>query len=349
MSANMSSRLALTATLSFALTIASLARGDVTPEQKAAAQALFDDAKRLASEGKYADACPKFATSQKMDPSVSTQFKLADCEEHLGKTATAWALYLDVLAASRGQRDKEEFAQKRVDAIVPKLTRMTLDVKDKTPGLEVRRDGVVMDPAAWRTALPVDPGPHLFAASAPGKRSWSATISVSGEGKTVDVPIPVLDSAPAASATAPAMPPPSASSSSAISTPPPPATSSSPATAESKQTWTTTRTAGVVVGGVGVASLIVGAITGAIAISKNNEALQPENCVTKSLCTQHGLDLTSSAKTAAGISTATFLIGGVAVASGVVLFAVGGNKPAGGEARLSLALHPNGASLRGNF
>ena len=62
------------------------ARAEASLGDKAAAQSLFDEGRRLMGEAKYADACPKLAESQKLDPGVGTQFHLADCYEHLGQT-----------------------------------------------------------------------------------------------------------------------------------------------------------------------------------------------------------------------------------------------------------------------
>jgi hypothetical protein len=50
----------------------SSAAADVSEADKAAAQALFDDARRLVGQGQYADACRKFARSQELDPGGGT-------------------------------------------------------------------------------------------------------------------------------------------------------------------------------------------------------------------------------------------------------------------------------------
>src|ERR1700712_2696749 len=95
----------------FALTIASPAMA----ADPAAAQALFNDAKQLMTTGRYAEACPKLEESQRLDPGVGTLFHLADCDEHVGKTASAWAAFLEVAAEAKssGQPARERVARDR--------------------------------------------------------------------------------------------------------------------------------------------------------------------------------------------------------------------------------------------
>src|SRR4051812_44001967 len=67
----------------------------------AAAEVLFSDGKRLAQEGNYAAACPKFEESQKLDPGMGTLYRLADCYEHVGRTASAWAAFVEVAGSAK--------------------------------------------------------------------------------------------------------------------------------------------------------------------------------------------------------------------------------------------------------
>ena len=80
---------------------------------KAAADALFNEGKRLMGEGKFAEACPKFKDSQAADPAVGTQLNLARCYKKAGLTASAWSEYRSAAAAARtaGQSKREEFCE----------------------------------------------------------------------------------------------------------------------------------------------------------------------------------------------------------------------------------------------
>src|ERR1700743_3377203 len=69
----------------------------------AAAQALFDEATRLMAQRRLPEACAKFQESQRQDPGIGTLYHFADCEDRLGKTATAWATFLEVASEAKAQ------------------------------------------------------------------------------------------------------------------------------------------------------------------------------------------------------------------------------------------------------
>src|SRR5215831_17646129 len=93
-----------------------------------AAQALFDEAKQLVADGHYAAACPKFAESQQADPGAGTQFHLADCWQHVGRVASAWALFREVesQAHARGETGRERVAHDRAAALEPFLPKLKI-------------------------------------------------------------------------------------------------------------------------------------------------------------------------------------------------------------------------------
>src|SRR5882757_7808503 len=45
------------------------------------AEALFDEGRRLMTAGDFTAACPKFASSQALDPAIGTALNLANCYE----------------------------------------------------------------------------------------------------------------------------------------------------------------------------------------------------------------------------------------------------------------------------
>ena len=171
--------------------------GVAVADDKAAAEALFDDAQALAKAGDYAKACPKFEASYKFDPAIGTKLNLADCHEHVGKLATAWAEYREVEDATKPlsddkSQDRNKRAHDHAAALAPRLSRLRIDPPPSPPpGLVVKRDGEDVT-AILGTAVPVDPGAHAVDASAPGVHAWSATVTVAGEGTTTPLAIPAL-------------------------------------------------------------------------------------------------------------------------------------------------------------
>lgn len=174
----------------------------------AAAQVLFDEARKLVGEGKYAEACPKLEESQRLDPGVGTQYHLANCWEQLGRTASAWSLFLEVAAASKaaGQPDREKVARERATALEPKLMRLAIQVAEGAPeGVQVTRDGTAIGKAQWGTPVPMDPGKHAVAASLAGRPPYTTTVELTAPGstETVTIPLPETWGAPIGPAAAP--------------------------------------------------------------------------------------------------------------------------------------------------
>lgn len=304
---------------------------------QATAEALFSEGRSLAAKGRYAEACPKFEASQQLDPGLGTVLNLADCYEKLGKTASAWAEYRTAipLARAAGSKTRLDLATSRATALESQLSKVTIRVSSaasSVPGLEIKRDGAPVLQAELDSALPVDPGPHTFEASAPGKRAWSTTVRVSADAPNVIVEIPALADA----ASEPAAAPIAAQESSAPK----------PEAAPAEQAGSTQRTAAIAVGAVGVAGLGLGTVFGILAKNKWSDAkAQCSNY--PSACSPEGIDLNSTASSQATISTVAFIAGGAALATGVVLWVTAGHKDA--NHGVALGLGPRGAFLNGSF
>jgi hypothetical protein len=287
----------------------------------AAATALFDEGRKLMTQHHYAEACPKLAESQRLAPSGGTLLNLAECYEHSGQTASAWVAWKDTAARANaaGKVDMEKKALARAAALEAGLARLTIAVvaESDVAGLEVKRDGVLVGRAEYGTAIPVDPGPHVIEASAPKKMAWTKSVDVAAKQSDARVTVTLADdgSASAPQPIAPTAPVPAPA---AAPAPEPP-----PSSAGGAQ-----RTTGIVAVGAGVAGVAVGAIFGIVAISKNNEALQPQNCPTSRLCTKAGLSLTADANDAATVSTIAFGVGAAAIVGGALLWLTAPTTPA---------------------
>lgn len=302
---------------------------------RAAAEALFNQGRDLMTAGKYVDACPKFEASLQLDPGLGTMLNLAECYEKTGRTASAWAEYREAipLARAAGSKARLDLATERAQALQERLSTLTIraitgDATD--PQLEVRRDGVTVQPAEFGAPIPVDPGEHVIEAVAPGKQPWSYKVQVAGDAAKVSVDIPRLQ---ANAEPAPSSAPVAVTTSTGSSAPP-----------SDKPVGSAQRTTGLVFGGVGVVGLGLGAFFGAQAASKWSDA--------KGKCTDYpygcgaeGADLRSSAHSQATVSTVAFVAGGALLATGVVLYLTAPSR----KQTVALGFGPGSAFVQGSF
>jgi hypothetical protein len=338
----------LAAGITAAAAAGSDARAQTPSSSTVAAEALFEEARSLVAAGKYAEACPKFADSERLGPSVATLLNLANCWEKAGHAATAWATYREAASAANaaGRKDYLATAQRRADGLASKLARLTVTVAQPAPGQQVKRDGVVVDSAEWNLGIPVDTGSHIVEAMAPGRKSWSITVDVAQDGAQQTVGIPPLEEAPADAAAAVATPPAPAtpegttvSPSSAPPAAPPPA----PSSGGGGQ-----RVAGAVVAGLGVVSLGVSGVFALGAKSKYNDSL--DNCEKGSpnLCNDAGLSQRSDARSAGNLATVFVGVGAAAViAGGIVWFTAPRSAPSSSAATLQVMPTLGGLVARG--
>lgn len=289
---------------------------------KATAEALFTEGRSLASSGKCAEAIPKFQASQKLDPGVGTLLNLAECYEQVGKTASAWAEYREAISLARlaGSKEREELATERAKALEPKLSRLAIKVTGDASGVTITRDGEAVDSAELGVAIPVDPGEHVIEASAPGKQKFSQTIEVGANADSKAVEIPTL-----AAGTGDVTPP-------------------GDEGAAAKSDGSSQRTIGLIVGGVGLVGVAVGAVFGLQASSKWDDAKSKCDDYPYG-CSSEGVSLADDASSAATISTIGFIAGGVLVAGGATLFLTAGSS----DDKVSLGIGPGSVRIRGRF
>ncbi len=171
------------------------AQAPADPQARAMAEALFKEGKKLFNEGKIPDACRKLESSYRIDPAGGVLLNLAICHEKEGKTATAWAELNEALALAKkaSRADRQKIASEHINALEPKLSRLTVAVSPEAAAIasiEVKVDNVVLAQGAWGTAIPVDPGDHMATATAPGKKPFEAAVSLKlGESKAVVIPL----------------------------------------------------------------------------------------------------------------------------------------------------------------
>lgn len=273
----------------------------------AAAVLAYDEAEALMAQGRVRDACPRYAESHRLDPQLGTLLHLAECLERNGQTATAWSRFREAAELAEKRSDpRQELATQRASALVPRLSKIRINV---APGSEptVDRDSLIIGKPLWGTPVPTDPGLHRITASAPGHKPWSVVIEVKPDASTTTIEVPPLqrEGAPVAAATAVAAPPAA----------PPPAQPAPAAPAE--QSKSSARWSALLVGGAGVVGVGIGSYFGLHSMSLKDDA--SEHC-DGNLCDAEGVGLKEDAIAAGNVSTAAFIIGGAALAAGVVMW-----------------------------
>ncbi|WP_437303348.1 tetratricopeptide repeat protein [Sorangium sp. So ce388] len=299
---------------------------------KPMAEALFRQGRDLFKRGQYPEACAKFEESQRLEPKPGTLLNLAVCHEKVGKLATAWAELSSVeeVARREGPPEREAFARAQRTALEERLARLELRMEAPPASLRLTLDGEPLNGAALNAPFPIDPGRHRVGAAAPGKKEWSTAVEVPSEQASIVVTIPALEDEPPPGALAPR-----AAAAPRPREPKPPADS----------TGTTLMAIGFSVGAVG---LVVGAVAGALTLSKS-DALA-EVC-TDDRCPPSWAGELSTAKTLANVSNAGFAALAVGAGVGVagLLMQPSRSATAGASAALTPVLGPGALGLRIRF
>lgn len=305
------------------------ARAETTAAERAAAEGLFQQGMTLLDQKKYNEACEKLAGSQELDPALGTMLYLADCYEHAGKTASAWALFHEAADTAKrtNQGDRERMAAERAASLEQRLSKLNLRVVGpaRVTGLEVLVNGVAVPSASWNAPLPVDPGKTKIVARAPGKKPWTTEVDLrpGPAQKTVDVAR--LVDAP--------KPPPGAAGQ-----------------AHDANRGKSQRLMGYVLSGAGVVALAAGGFFGYRAYSWNKRSKGQCRADDPNACTTSGVELREDAKTAAALSTIATVGGGAMVVSGITLVVTAPSPSDRDEGRAARSNFPNvGLIVRGAF
>jgi len=266
-----------------ALSLATPARA-VEPRDAAAAEVLFRRAKELLAKGEIHEACASFSESLRLDPATGTLLNLAACEEREGKLASAWQHFVDARAGLPAGDFRIAFADKRIEALEPRVPKLTLTLGEPSKDARVFRDDVELGAPSLGVAIPTDPGRHVISVRAVGRAETSVVVVLAeAEQKAVGLelgsPTPIEERAGAPNE--------------------PPAT--------------TQRTLGYVVGGAGALALTVGIVSAFITVDAASR--YKKNCH-DGACSAQGLDAASTGRTFEVVSP-------IAIGAGVVALGVG--------------------------
>jgi hypothetical protein len=307
-------------------------------QNKAAAEQLFKDGRRLMKAKKYGAACKKFEASHELDAALGTLLNLATCLEKNKKIASAWARFVEASSKAKRakQRKRYRYARKMARSLQKRVPKLKI-VAPSMEGLEVRRDGVLLPSALLGSAVPVDPGSHDIVASAAGYKPFSKRI-VARQRKTVTVTIPTLERAPEKiKKRVVAKKPVKRRVTEGRDT------STKPAKRGRgrRMGGATLAAAGLVLGGIGL-------VFGAQARSKWDEAFDDGHCTGTNVCNQTGFDLAEDARSKATLSTIFVGVGLAALGVGSYLYLT---VPKGSKARVEASVGRNQAVImvRGGF
>ena len=291
--------------IALALAIVTALGESAFADKKEKADELFTKAKKLMADKKYADACPKFEESYKLDPGIGGQLNIAKCYEEWGKLGRAYRAYQEAeRQAKQGNDSREAKIHEIVTQLEPQVPRLMIHVPADadTEGLRLTIDGVTVDKAQLVDAQLVDPGPKQVEYQLPSGPKKSKTVPVERGGVseiTLDLPKgapkPKQDVAEKPHHTHEAAQP-------------------DPGRSQ--------RIAGIVIGSAGLVAVGVSSVLTLSARSKYKDALSKDCNNMTNDCDPQGLSDTHDARHEANIATFVFSVGLAAVAGGVIVYLI---------------------------
>lgn len=260
-----------------------------------AATELFSQGRDALKDGDFDRACRLFAESNRLDPKVGTLLNLGECEEkryHFAEALQAWQQAVNLAQATNDPR--AEIAADRLATLTPRVPRLTVRVsRDSPSGTRVYRDDVELGEVMLGQPFPVDPGDHRVVAVSPSgmRRTFHVRLK---EGDATEIAVAAPTGAPVPS------------SSAAQSLQPPPASRGNK------------RTFAYALGGVGLAGVATGIVTGAMLMSRKKTV--DDHCSADGACDPTGADAADSGKTLVPINTVAWAIGALGLGAGAYFY-----------------------------
>jgi hypothetical protein len=272
-----------------------------TPEDREEAKKLVTQAQKDANGGKHAAAIRALRKAVDLDPSPPNKLELAKELVKMNKLAQARQMLTTVLEGDKkvpGARQAAKAAEKLVNDIDARIPRLTLKIEGPEPGTAiVSIDGEIVDSS---NAVLVDPGQHKLLVEAEGFDAHEQTVKLQEMSQeTVSVTMRADGTTPKESE----------------------ADGSATKKKKKKKGPISPIIPASIAFGVGAVGLGVGTAFGVMAMSEANKA--------KGFCTGNICPDNPQIKSArdlsilnGNVSTAMFVVGGVGVATGVILLLV---------------------------
>ena len=289
------------------------------------AREQFAQALALQTGGDWAGALALLKEVAAVKPTPQVRFNIALCEERLGLLVAALGDY--ELAGADAQAQKADQVRQEVDArlesLKARVPRVVVKRGEGADSATISLDGVSLGDSVLNSPLPVDPGPHVVEGAGAGFLPFKQAFRVA-EQQTATIEVKLQPE--------PAKPEPPV-----VSPPPPPSQ--------------TLRTAGFVVGGAGIASLIA---SGAMFYlrQKTISDLDQQCGADRMSCPDSARSTIDRGELYTTLGNVTLVVGAVGLGVGATLVVLGGRS----NARSSVGLSPGavganagGLTLVGKF
>jgi hypothetical protein len=239
------------------------------------------------------------------------------------------ATRLPVSGDAAVQEQAKADAEKELEQLRPRIPNLVIRVEGAADA-SVSLDGKAVPASLLGEDRPVNPGSHQLVAQRGAERQAQSVSLVEGERKEVRLRFD-------AAATAP----------------PAPAPETAPAVSRTQRPQSGgSRTLAFVALGVGGAGLVLGGVTGALALSKKSSLDDDTEHCLNDQCEYAVEGDVNSLRTFRTVSTIGFIAGGALAATGVVLLLTsGGGEQQGqsGASQLALRVSPGALQLKGSF
>jgi PEGA domain-containing protein len=310
----------LVSTLTTALVApAAVAQEQPQAESIAAARSLGMQGIKLADAGDCKGAIEKLSRAESLYHAPSILSRLGECQVKVGQVVLGTENLNRVVReqlepnAPKAFRDAQERARGVLAAALPKIAHLTVKVEPANANPQITVAGAAIPAALIGVERPTDPGTHEVVVRAPGYLEQKTNVTLA-EGSAQEISVKLEKDPSAVAATPPVAP--VASSAPVVTTAP----TAPPSDASPKKN----NTLAYVSLGVGGAGLLVGGITGFLALGKKSDL---KGCVDDK-CPSSQQDTLDGAKSMATISTVGFAVGFVGVGVGVVLLLTGNSNNA---------------------
>lgn len=282
---------------------ASPAMADDSAHDKAVS--AFQEGRKYIEQNNCDAAITKLRESLSFEPSVGARLSLGECLERTDPLA-AWRVLKEAANLAYINHDERlAIAEQKAATLEKRLPTIRVNIPPNAleqPGFELRIDGELVDKFQYRTGIiATKPGKHVVEANAP-LRHWSESIVAESGGTTqVNVRLERETCGPG---------------------PGPQVAAAAPVTLTREDPGGTRRTLGLAIAGVGVVGLASGVVFGILTLNKKTkiEELCGGNAGQCSAPPGSVDPERESATTTAAISTASFIVGGLALVGGGLLY-----------------------------